>query len=391
MAIGSQASSEPPVSSVVAPPAHRRVRPADLDALDELLYEGRDSYARPLDEARRVEWIAAAAAHHMEHNPLFARLAGKRGFAPDALRATGDLASVPLLSSGLFKRRDVRGACSGTVKECTSSGTQGTRSIVPRDRRTLERFIGTVLHGLHEFHGHTELRRALVLGPPAEEAGDLWFAYVLTLMELVYDTRFFMHDEHLESEELHAEIVGLQADEQPTLVGAPALLVDHLTWMCERGLRIALDPETAYVVTAGGWKRRGDESVSRPELAELVSDRLGLPPSRIRDVFNMVELNSVLFECETGAKHVPPWLAVIALRPADMSVADPGEEGILTFLDPTATSYPGFICSDDFGSVRAGGCACGRLGEILELTRRMTTVEERGCGLKLERYVRDTP
>lgn len=366
----------------------RSVRPSDFGSLEELLYEGTDSYSRPLDSERQVEWIAAAADHHIRTNAVFSRLAEHSGFSVDTLRATGDVASVPLVSSGLFKRRDLASAAEGPVRLCRSSGTRGSQSVVPRDRPTMERFVGTVLHGLREFLGHTDVREALVLSPPAHEAGDLWFAYVLTLVELLYDTRFFVRENRLRPDEAHRALTELDPEAQPTLVSSPGLLVDLLGWMEERSRTLDLEGRGSFVVTAGGWKKRKDESVDRDELTAAVRHRLGLAPDRVRDAFNMVELNTVLLECEHARKHVPPWLVVIPRRAADLRPADEGEEGLLSYLDPTATSYPSFILSDDFGSVDESGCPCGRYGPTVAVSRRLATIEERGCGLKLERYTR---
>jgi long-chain-fatty-acid---luciferin-component ligase len=366
--------------------AEHRLRPADLGTLEELLYEGVGSYAEPHDHARRIMWIAAAAEHHIATSEVFARLAHGQGFSVQELRATGELASVPLVSSGLFKHRDVRSGTHGAVRLSRSSGTQGTESIVPRDDPTLERLTGTVLHGLREFLGHTAARETFVLSPPAAEAQDVWFSYVLTLVELLYDTRFFVHTGALRCDELYGALATLDREVEPAIVAPPGLLVDFLRWMVGHDLRLQLGARSGFVVTAGGWKRREDEAVDRAELIALAGDRLGIAATQLRDAFNMVELNTVLFECEHARKHIPPWLAIHARRPADMAIAASGEEGLLSFLDPTATSYPAFILSDDFGRVHAERCPCGRHGETVQLTRRLATVEQRGCGLKLNRF-----
>ncbi len=77
------------------------------------------------------------------------------------------------------------------------------------------------------------------------------------------------------------------------------------------------------VVTIGGWKRREGERVSRTELSDVVCRSLGLDNDHyVRDAFNMVELNTVIMECERHKLHVPPWLRVDALDPPD--TARPG-------------------------------------------------------------------
>lgn len=367
-----------------------RLRPHDLSSLDELVYEGVASYESPPDEGIRLAWLAAAAEHHLHGNTAFARLARHKSFTPEQLLERGDPSLVPLLSSGLFKRRDVTTEPAAAVKLCKSTGTGGTQSIVPRDQRTLERFVGTVVHALREFIGPTDALEAFVLSPSGANAGEIWFSYVLSLVELLYDTTFFVRDGALQPEGLWRVLAELDPEVEPAVVAPPGLLLDFLAWMEERGERLDLGTRNGFVVTAGGWKRRENAAVSRSVLSELVEERLGIERSRIRDAYNMVELNTLLLECEHGRKHVPPWLVVLARRPADMSVADAGEEGVLSFLDPTAVSYPCFILSDDLGEVHRGPCECGRKGETLLINRRLDSVEQRGCGLKLERYSRES-
>jgi len=362
-----------------------RMRPADLQSLDQEIYEGLDSYTRD-DLARcRLDWIRQAVEHHLAGSPIFQRLCAAQGFSVHDLRTIEDLARVPLLSSGMFKKRAVTSAAVGAVKECTSSGTQGSKSIVRRDRRTLERFAGSVVHGMTHFFGKAERRQAFVLGPSTEEAGDLWFSYSLSLANMLYDTDFFVREGKLQLAALLDALRDLDPEiETPLIVAPPSLLLDLCDWLDASHTRVEL--ANAYAITAGGWKRRANEVVDREELAARVARCLAIPAERQRDFFNMVELNTVIFECEHHRKHVPPWLEVIVRRPTDLAAARPGEQGILTYLDPTATSFPCFILSDDFGAISHAPCPCGRRGTTMQLDRRMTGIEERGCGLKMDRY-----
>jgi long-chain-fatty-acid---luciferin-component ligase len=98
----------------------------------------------------------------------------------------------------------------------------------------------------------------------------------------------------------------------------------------------------------------------------------------------------VLFECSHKAKHVPPWLYASARDPRTLAEVKSGEPGLLAFADPTPTSYPGFVLSDDFGSVsRRIPCPCGITSDTLTIERRVNKVETRGCALKLETSLRN--
>jgi long-chain-fatty-acid---luciferin-component ligase len=359
------------------------VHARDLAPLEAVLYRSRVDFE--VNDERRLLWLAESLATHIECSAVYRKLAEQQGFSIQRLLDTRDFSTIPVISSGTFKRRRVESKIVGAMKECTSSGTRGTHSIVVRDTPTLERFVGTVVFGIEEFLGHRDERDAFVLGPRAEEAGDLWFSYVLSLLALIYETDFLVAQDVFLHERLY-ELLNRPAVEAPLIVGPPSLLHDFLQWLSAKGRRLKLGDRGGQVVTAGGWKRRATEEVNREELTRSCTEWLGIPGRRIRDAFNMVELNTVIQECEHKRKHIPPWLEVIPRRSADLSACVEGEVGILSYLDPTPTSYPGFVLSDDLGTVRREHCECGRSSAVLHLARRLKGIEERGCGLKMDRY-----
>lgn len=357
----------------------------ERDSLDFMLFEGVNSYREIATEAQ-LRWIREAVTHHLTYSPLYRRLAAAQKFTADELNRPQDLLRVPLVSSGSFKRRALAASGSRPVKLCTSSGTSGTKSIVPRDSSTLERYVGGVLHGIRDFLEDRERRRALVLGPPPHEVGDLWFTYSLSLAEVLNDTEYFVSDGRLDSAALYHALSTLEPGIQPVLIGPPSLLWDFLAWLSQQRLTLDLAAREAFLLTAGGWKLRVDESVDRDTFNCRIGEQLGLPAERLRDLFNMVELNTVIFECERQQKHIPPWLHVSARRASDLEAVEEGETGILGYLDPTALSYPAFILSDDLGSVSRKTCACGRTSAVLTIARRLRSIEERGCGLRMRTY-----
>jgi long-chain-fatty-acid---luciferin-component ligase len=139
------------------------------------------------------------------------------------------------------------------------------------------------------------------------------------------------------------------------------------------------------VVAIGGWKRRSGERIPRAEFDDRIAAGLGIETRQIRDAFNMVELNTAVLECEYHQMHLPAWIHARARSAVDLAVLPSEESGILSYLDPTPTSYPGFILSDDVGHVKhAARCRCGRQTDILVVERRLNTMETRGCALRID-------
>ena len=104
------------------------------------------------------------------------------------------------------------------------------------------------------------------------------------------------------------------------------------------------------------------------------------------DVFNQVESNTPFFECRCHRKHIPAGFLVFTRDPVSLEKLDDGEEGVLCFLDSSAESYPAFVITDDIGRITEG-CECCLGGQVFSFTRRVRTVETKGCALKLEQSV----
>jgi long-chain-fatty-acid---luciferin-component ligase len=166
-------------------------------------------------------------------------------------------------------------------------------------------------------------------------------------------------------------------NERCLLVGAP---YDILTFA--EGVHASFGWAGRLVVlTVGGWKTQQREAISPAQLRQRVGELLGVDPRDIRDGYGMVELNSVLIECSAHRKHIPPWLEVAVLSPRRFEPVPEGTEGMLAFFDPTATSFPGFVLSEDVAVRHDSPCSCGVAGPTLTGVRRLATVEARGCAL----------
>ncbi len=341
---------------------------------------------RDMEEERR-RLVHAAFLRQVQENADFARYAERVAKVdledPDILYS----AAMPLLPSSLFKRTDlsIRSVEAGAVvKRCLSSGTSGSVSRVDRDEATLLNFVTTITAALPPLLAldRTGDYAAIVLGPSTEDVGDLWFSYAISCLGLMMPTTYCEIDGLFDVE--HAARVTrkhIARGEPYVLIGPPHRIVEvcRRVDLCERPSH-----PRSFAISAGGWKGLDGKSIPPAEFRTLVTSSLRLESeAQVRDNFNMVELNTVLFECEHHHKHLPPWLLVQAREPDTNAVLPSGSTGILSFMDAGATSYPCFILGEDFGSVDRSICSCGRHGGTLTVIRRVNRLEQRGCALKM--------
>jgi len=346
--------------------------------------------SRELYEDAQKRCIKKALEYHLEHNEQYKNYFNQFSDAVEMMKEDKfDTSKIPLLPSSLFKKQGVNLASvdkDEIAKYCTSSGTRGSLSIVPRDNGTLINFFSSISTVFPEIFDmiYPGTYKVLILGPSPEKAGDLWFAYAISSLALEYDTEYFFHNgDYLLDKVMEKMVAATKENKNVVVIGAPPTIVDLCKKIKEDVEKIPLG-SGAYIISAGGWKRRNNEAITKQEYLDVVTDAFDIATEQVRDCYNMVELNSIICECSCHKKHVYPWLDVFARDPKTNEVLPDGEEGILCFYDGGAFSYPGFIMSEDYGRVSSETCKCGRVGKTIEIVRRMEKVEARGCALKMD-------
>jgi long-chain-fatty-acid---luciferin-component ligase len=354
--------------------------------LDTVIFAEDSCYDLRLDEQRalRHKFITQAFAWHVERCEIYRRFVERQGVSP---HREPELDAVPVFPTGIFKTRPPLSIAEADVEKwCLSSGTLGRRSLVPRDRISLERLLGSVkaaMPMLTDWHEHEV--NVINLGPDRGEAGDVWFAYVMSLVELLYPTRCRVQQGVFECGEAVTDIQEhLAAGREAMLIGPPFLVLEVIRRVQDLGLRIAAG-DRLTVVTAGGWKRHTGIAIPRAEFSEQVGRAFGLQTvTPVRDAFNQVELNTVFLECAAHRKHIPPWVHAVTRDAQTLRALPHGEVGLLSYLDASAQSYPCFIVAEDLGVVRELTCECGREGTVIEVLRRVHGTIQRGCALTMD-------
>ncbi|MGC4059461.1 MAG: hypothetical protein QM749_00835 [Aquabacterium sp.] len=364
-----------------------------IHPLDKLIAEeGLFTQTSAQIDAIRRDGIGRAVKWHLQQGTSYKAYAARQGFDLSMLDTNEGLSRLPLLPSMLFKRKALRLAhpLSSDILWTTSSGTKGSVSQIPRDDVTLRRFFASIGNLSNEM---LDIQNSDItvfnLGPDAEEAKNLWISYVMAGINVMLpDSRYYVRGGQFLLEEIIRDLQQTQG-QRIAVMGPPPLLADLARALSARRLQI-LPRTDSLIVAIGGWKRRSGERIARDTFDALLSEAFQVPTTQVRDTFNMVELNSVMVECAHKQLHVPPWLYIRARDPGSFDTLASGQSGVLSYLDPTAQSYPGFLLSDDLGNVVENhACACGRTSDVLHIERRLNTVESRGCALKMDAFGRN--
>lgn len=229
-------------------------------------------------------------------------------------------------------------------------------------------------YSLYETDLSPTVLRLLARGPrSAEDRGQL-----ARLQEVVVERR--SENYHRLAERIRASTA---AGQKIFIFGTTHQYKEFCDDLAARNEQLAPRPGS-LVLFGGGWKSFTGARISREQLLSLMSDRLGLPADRILEGYSMTEINAFMLRCEHGRFHIPPLLEPVLFNEelAPMPAAPAGAErrGILGFLDPLATAYPGFLVSGDEVKLVEGDCACGLSGPAVTEIGRASFRELKGCG-----------
>lgn len=300
---------------------------------------------------------------------------------------------IPVFPTSIFKHMKFHTVSMGDIENWhTSSGTQGIKSCIARDRLSIERLLGSVNFGMKYVGNWFEHQMELVnLGPDRFSASNVWFKYVMSLVELLYPTVFTVNNDKIDFEETVNHLYRINnSNKDICLIGPPFFVSLLCQYMKENNIEFK-GGNRLHVITGGGWKSNENRSLNRQDFNQLIMDTFQLDNvNQIRDTFNQVELNTCFFEDEFQRKHVPPWVYARALDPETLKPVADGELGLLSYMDASSTAYPAFIVTDDIGIVREIREPDPYPGVTVEIVRRLNTRAQKGCALSMASFIQNT-
>ena len=174
------------------------------------------------------------------------------------------------------------------------------------------------------------------------------------------------------------------------ILGTAFSFVHLLDYLAENDLHFDL-PAGSRVMETGGYKNRS-RSMPKTELHQLITEKLGVPPSQIICEYGMSELSSQAYSYVTSdtwqvarngeaSCHLspvtchfrfPPWARVQIISPETGNEVADGETGLIRVFDLANVFSVMAIQTEDLGVRRGNG---------FELIGRAQLAEPRGCSL----------
>ncbi len=253
---------------------------------------------------------------HFDHNAPYRAFCQSLG-VPAKVE---DWRQIPAVPQDAFKHADLRSfPAVETIKTFRTSGTTG-EGFGQHHFRTLEIYEHAVREGWRLAGLPTG--PFLVIAPHPDEAPHSSLSHMLAT--LAPRDAFIARGGVI-------DLARLRGASGSVCVLGTALGFLHL---CELlgDERLDLPPGSTAMET-GGYKGSG-RNVSRADLYEMLSDKLGIAPEDIFNEYGMTELSSQFYaRGPHGLHHGPPWARALVVDPVTLQEVAEGETGILLIYD----------------------------------------------------------
>jgi phenylacetate-coenzyme A ligase PaaK-like adenylate-forming protein len=330
-------------------------------------------------------------AHHYAASDVYRGLCDLVGFRPDDLRTVDDLPRLPWLLVDVFKRYDLLSIPRDQLAMTfTSSGTSGQKSHVSLDQPSWDRQTA-MRHNIMAAYGliSPDPVNYLAFSYDEQTGGGRGAAYthtIYTSFAPAHEIHWAIHQGPDGQPTFDAEECALllrRYARQPyplRLTGFPAFAWHTLQALKENGPPLHFDP-SSLVIHGGGWKTAQGESVPPDVYAATIEEWLGIPTSRVRDVYGFVEHGVPYITCERGSFHIPVYARVYTREPGTERLLPEGETGLLQVLTPYNWAQPSLsVLATDYAHVEHH-CGCGRPSGYLVLEGRAGVRKHQGCAL----------
>jgi len=343
-------------------------------------------------------------ALQFKHNAAYRKICQARGVAPDIAE---DWTRIPAVPTAAFKELEL--SCLPAAERTAVFHSSGTTEQRPsrhfHSAESLALYAAS-LRPWFERHLVPDLKseisnfKLIILTPPPEQAphSSLVHMFETIRQQLGAPRSIFVGQTDvtggwtLDFDATAAAFGGnpQSAIRNPQLILGTAFSFVHLLdFLSEKKLSLRL-PAGSRVMETGGYKNRS-RSMSKTELHELISARLGVPQSEIICEYGMSELSSQAYAVAgdtwqvtrngNSSCHVspatcrfqfPPWARVRIVSPETGDEVAEGETGLIRVFDLANVFSVMAVQTEDLGI---------RRGDGFELIGRAQLSGPRGCSL----------
>jgi phenylacetate-coenzyme A ligase PaaK-like adenylate-forming protein len=361
----------------------------EFKALNELLQSEVFGSQKSAAHNLFIQAMEETVTHHFENCEPYRRLCNKRGFDPRQWQSTEQ---IPYLPTAIFKDAPLLSIPAEEVFRIISSSatTTGRPSRVSLDKATSRRqskcFNKVVLERLGN-----KKRKFIVLDLPETVGRSTKVsARASTIRSLLFgasstDTVIEESSDGLLLNKAKLNDLLSTAEksgEEIVIFGFTYILYHYVVKkLLDSGVNFSL--ADSKIIHIGGWKKLESEKVSPEQLINESSKVFGIKKGNVVDFYGFTEQSGMVYPtCEEGLRHVPSWGDVIIRDQMTLEPLPKNKEGLLQFLTPIQTSYPGHsILTEDLGILTGiDDCKCGRKGKTFKVIGRAAKAEIRGCG-----------
>ncbi len=320
--------------------------------------------------------------YHREHCRSYRAMLEALGYGKKRVQHYGEL---PFLPVTLFKKMTLTSIKEGqeNYKVATSSGTGGqmkSRIVLDADTRTMQQHALADIGG--DFLGTKRMPMLVIDCPAAVKQRNYFSARTSGIQGF---SLFGLHRTFALKDDMTLDAAAVTEflenyGQSPFLIfGFTYIVWEHFCMeQVRRGIRFNCG--NGILVHGGGWKKLEQNAVSKQEFKDKLRCVSGI--RRVTDYYGMAEqAGSIFMECECGHLHCSDYSAILFRRPADFSVCDTGERGLIQVMSLIPKSYPGhnLLTEDEGRLLGVDDCPCGRAGAYFEALGRVKNAELRGC------------
>lgn len=357
--------------------------------LDEILKQ--PVYGLPQAKKRPLllDALKEVTQHHYDHCVPYAALCDRRGITPEGLT---DIERIPFLPTPLFKDNLLLSIPPEQLfRELRSSATtSGTSSRMGLDKQTNRRQTKCFSKVVFDRIGNKRFKFIVLDDKSSVGRSDVVSARSSTIRSLLFCAKSVetcLSEEKgqlsLDRGRLETLLTESEAESGDLLIfGFTFILYKYVVKPLLADNKTFRLPE-AKVVHIGGWKKLESEKISPEKLQDDLCRCFGVDRGDVVDLYGFTEQGGMLYPtCSVQRRHVPSWGEVIVRHPVTLEPLPPGTPGLLQFLTPIQTSYPGHsVLTEDVGEILGiDDCPCGRKGTTFRVTGRALHAEVRGCG-----------